>query len=511
METLNRWTKYRSCHDYLGDLACWEAMWREDALRSLGPVPEDQILRLIAKSYSLLLKQINALLQRNYWRRVWVVQEVAVGSRVMVHCGPHSATWDELVTCLRSLQLRKAYYNTSDPVAKAYRGFETIQELRSKISLRRPIPLLRALQESYGSKATDARDKVFALLGLSSDAHQYVPGISYEHTLQDTIFQMTIDAIKTTGSLDLICMQGLTQARDSSRDLRLPTWAPRWLSIGDHPFNDRMVRYPTRQVEQLHSDRARIMWNASSNAHYFDAELLSKNSVLCVEGALVGIIDGLTPAAGLPAWSTLYQTKGLGHQFKAHLHAETLADIYETLSLEEDAESRYDENLKHNFFWCINRDSVSLPSLRSVRDWFDSVSNFNIRGAPLRRWKEDGKFLSKLDLEDAKRNSGINPDKSRNESDRERSVEQALVKIMRNGMRLMTTEEGNIGWAHPLALPNDGVFLLRGCSMAVILRELDGDQEHLKFQVIGDAYVHGIMYGELWQQASELLQRIYLH
>jgi hypothetical protein len=33
----------------------------------------------------------------------------------------------------------------------------------------------------------------------------------------------------------------------------------------------------------------------------------------------------------------------------------------------------------------------------------------------------------------------------------------------------------------------------------------------LKFQVIGDAYVHGIMYGELWQQASELLQRIYLH
>jgi hypothetical protein len=84
------------------------------------------------------------------------------------------------------------------------------------------------------------------------------------------------------------------------------------------------------------------------------------------------------------------------------------------------------------------------------------------------------------------------------------------MKLFGNGMRLMTTE-GDIGWAHPLALPNDGVFLLRGCSIPVILREVDDDRGQLDFQVIGDAYVHGIMHGELWQQASELLPKVYLH
>jgi hypothetical protein len=179
METLKRWINYRSCHSDLDDLACWEAMWREDALECAGPVSENQALAMTARSYSLFLKQVNALLQRDYWRRVWVIQEVAVGRRVTVHCGPHSAEWDDLVICLRSLQMRKAYYNTSDWVAKAYRGFETIRELRSKISLETPVPLLRVLQDSYGSKATDTRDKVFALLGLCLDAHQFVPAISY--------------------------------------------------------------------------------------------------------------------------------------------------------------------------------------------------------------------------------------------------------------------------------------------------------------------------------------------
>ena len=77
-------------------------------------------------------------------------------------------------------------------------------------------------------------------------------------------------------------------------------------------------------------------------------------------------------------------------------------------------------------------------------------------------------------------------------------------------MRLMTTMGGDIGWAHPLALPGDSVFLLHGCSMPVILRELNDGQHPLSFQVIGDAYISGIMQGELWEHASEMLQKIYL-
>jgi hypothetical protein len=31
------------------------------------------------------------LFNRNYWKRIWVVQEIAVAKRVFLHCGPFSA------------------------------------------------------------------------------------------------------------------------------------------------------------------------------------------------------------------------------------------------------------------------------------------------------------------------------------------------------------------------------------------------------------------------------------
>jgi hypothetical protein len=179
--------------------------------------------------------------------------------------------------------------------------------------------------------------------------------------------------------------------------------------------------------------------------------------------------------------------------------------------MEEDVESLYDEDAKYSFFWFINKEQASLSSLAGVRDWFDSIRDFKVRGSPMRRWIESGELLAKRDLERAAVRPGIQMDRERDDKCRERRVEQALAKILGNGMRLMTTKEGDIGWAHPLALPNDGVFLLRGCSIPVILREVGGDRGQLDFQVIGDAYVHGIMHGELWQQASELLQKLYLH
>ena len=144
------------------------------------------------------------------------------------------------------------------------------------------------------------------------------------------------------------------------------------------------------------------------------------------------------------------------------------------------------------------------------RDWFDSSGDLRIRGTPLREWTANGEIISNYELEHAPLRPGTSVDRAQNEFTLEISIEQALAKILRNGMRLMTTMDGNIGWAHPLALPGDGIFLLRGCSMPVILRELNDDQYPLSFEVIGDAYVHGVMRGELWEQASEMLQKIYL-
>ena len=507
METLNRWARRLSVRCYHSDSVDRDAMWREDALNSAGAIPEDQLSRIIAQSRALFDTQVRNLLRRPYWRRAWVIQEVSVGNRVSVHCGPHSTGWDELVICLRSLRLRKAYYDTPDRAAKAYRNLEMIQELRSKLRMSKSIPLLRVLQGSYGSEATDPRDKIFALLGLCFDAHQYVPVISYKFPLRDTILNMTVQAINNTRNLDLICMQGLTQTRNPAQDLKLPTWVPNWLSIGNHPFNDRMVGYLTGHYEEIHSDRTSIAWHASTDTYY--RHHLPPNIItLTVDGALVGIIDGLTPAAGLSAWSRLHQS-GSGEMTTKTKH-ETLVDVFKTLTFAADPTSLYDKVFTQRFFRSINKERRSSSSLKSVRDWFDSSGDLRIRGTPLREWTASGEIISNYALEHAPLRPSTGVDRAQDEFTLETSVEQTLAKILRNGMRLMTTMDGDIGWAHPLALPGDGVFLLRGCSMPVILRELNDDQYPLSFQVVGDAYIHGVMQGELWVQALGILQEIHL-
>jgi hypothetical protein len=172
------------------------------------------------------------------------------------------------------------------------------------------------------------------------------------------------------------------------------------------------------------------------------------------------------------------------------------------------------------------QNKVAHPTLKRVRDWFDSIQSFKIRGVSLSTWTADGaifeNWFDSLDSVPVRGtamsawNAVSDEPPTRDESTREREVERLFAKILKDGMRLMTTREGDLGWAHPLTNSNDGVFLLKGCSVPVILRELnedkdDEDQQDLHFRVIGDAYVHGIMQGELWEEASERLEKIYLH
>jgi hypothetical protein len=76
------------------------------------------------------------------------------------------------------------------------------------------------------------------------------------------------------------------------------------------------------------------------------------------------------------------------------------------------------------------------------------------------------------------------------------------------GLRLMTTREGYIGWAHPHAHPEDSVFLISGCTMPAILRKTSDPS---RFTLVGHAYVDGFMDGRKWiENASNSLKDIYI-
>lgn len=65
---------------------------------------------------------------------------------------------------------------------------------------------------------------------------------------------------------------------------------------------------------------------------------------------------------------------------------------------------------------------------------------------------------------------------------------------------LFFTESGLLGLGPGNLRPGDEVFALAGARVPYVLRKADGPGE---FTLLGDAYVHGIMQGELWRKSED--------
>jgi hypothetical protein len=66
------------------------------------------------------------------------------------------------------------------------------------------------------------------------------------------------------------------------------------------------------------------------------------------------------------------------------------------------------------------------------------------------------------------------------------------------GRRMIKTKIGYIGLATRNVEVDDTVFLLKGGNVPYILRKIDQAADEDEYILVGDCYVHGIMYGEAW-------------
>ncbi|PMD15991.1 HET-domain-containing protein, partial [Hyaloscypha hepaticicola] len=113
------------------------------------------------------------LLRRQWFQRIWVLQEVAAARHVVIMCG--STEIDGYAFCLGVKSLKLSY--TASPELQTLPSITYLIEragLRSKYTTNLPEPLkIRSLAELvdmfHTRKATDIRDKVYALLSMSSD------------------------------------------------------------------------------------------------------------------------------------------------------------------------------------------------------------------------------------------------------------------------------------------------------------------------------------------------------
>jgi len=159
---------------------------------------------------------ISALLARAYWKRVWVIQEISKGREVDLLCGHRSIDWDYFHGVIR----RPGFTNQKEVSALAY--FRHGEKKKARPTL------IRALSQSKGFLATDSRDKIYGILGLTSDGSDLVPAPNYLQPTANVYFQLLKSLVSERRALNY-----LFRHHDLSFDVLFPAVTePEWSDLG---------------------------------------------------------------------------------------------------------------------------------------------------------------------------------------------------------------------------------------------------------------------------------------
>jgi Heterokaryon incompatibility protein (HET) len=221
---------------------------------------------------------VSNLFRRDYWGRVWVIQEINLVASIKVHCGSSSMAWPKMAA-VKDI-LRKRFGPLLHNASCTWRP---LRNLHQSIQFKGPQSLLIDRQRDGNNvqvlelgdallmhrlkHATDPRDKVYALVGLTTA--QGDPEYIIDYTLSvRQVYVHTIDYIvRRSHRLDIIC----ARTRGSER-IDLPTWVPNFGSISCQcpaPF------------KRAWNDTYRASGTRKSNAQVLDGTLRAQG--ICID------------------------------------------------------------------------------------------------------------------------------------------------------------------------------------------------------------------------------------
>ncbi|KAH6644550.1 heterokaryon incompatibility protein-domain-containing protein [Boeremia exigua] len=397
---------------------------------------------------------LKSFLANTWWSRMWTVQEWILSQKVIFQYGPHLLcgqlarqaihNWrmhfHHLPCCL---QLHKSDVEVGY-LHNLFFGFDAMDYIRllmHDVSLPYVISQFRATR-----RATNPRDMVYGVLGLANNQYQDIVVADYFASTEEAFESSTLAMIKQTGSLDVLSHLPL----DGERNLVLPSYVPDWTV----PSEDLTYSDWLNWLSHLH------LYNACSSevAHLVS---VSPGSI-CLKGL---VVDSVHSLASVPSRLS---------------RAAYMKEVLGLAGVEFSRKRSTTDNERVMLFWAAMCGTMELyiDQNRGDRPFYRRIpAPTTTDCSSFERWA-----AWELELLD-----GPAP---RNDAE----IRSVFLphRVLRGGRRFAVTKKGRLAWCPNTCQVGDAISVLAGGTVPIVLRECGNKT----YQVVGDAYVHGIMDGE---------------
>jgi len=437
------------------------------------------------------------LLSRSYWERIWIRQEFVISPNLTIKAGKGTVTVDRFrATFLYMLVLKKLLMELSmgvledakqkkepDPEADSFflrtcKVLEDVSLVSTMLGRRRQIHdpednssaiglrlmnLLADLAIGPQTKASDDKDRIYALLGMANDGKLLEIDPDYkESTSCEWVYTAAARAMLFAGQIDIL---SLSQNRDKT--CGLPSWVPDW--------RDKIIR-PSGQLSKDTFFAASGPQLSTSKYKIVGSNL----DGITLKGYHVDIIEELIPGR---TTRDQYMKEDLPQLGKYLESIRSLCDksnakawvnffeIYTKASDRADAHIRIpiaDQEMNHNQFGVGGLQSTTALSQRAYTSLLEHI---------------DGK------LDTPSHAAALRDVACYNLCMKDQLFRRPF--LAKKGYVGLVPDHAKVGDVLAIFLCGKFPYVVRG----------DGDGT---YKFIGDAYVHGIMYGEFTENGPRI-------
>ena len=453
-----------------------------------------------------------ALLDNPYFSRIWVVQEVAVSRDRLVVCGDLTVSWSDLTFAIRYTHDLGFGSFVNQPHSLTFWAMHTSLWGAAYHTDRE---LLQLLLRHRSCGATDPKDKIYALLGLSAIAgHQgksvdIQPNYDPELSVEDVFRSAALQIIRTSRNLDIF---SVPRALSPNRLKSLPSWVPDWtvdepttslllpqntiLSPQD-TMNSRpsyFATLPPSEAEPIFQPdgpavglglRGQLIDRVQEVGTIFvtpsglpSSEFADGNAIRPFKRLAAFTYESAMCGLTLLNWKVVARAKA----GQTYLTGEPSLDVYWQTFLAGSAHSgSADQRKKDREAWASNFQKYSYPcylglhnSTKAYVFAMFAIEFFNfLYVAAVSVYRRFGPFKSQGD--------GFG-----------KTLSPSSVYVNR---RMFRTEDGYIGLGPRDMRVGDSIALFSGGSLPLVMRK-----HARRLVLIGDCYVHGIMNGERYRE-----------